>query len=312
MKLDPALTFAGLVVDEQGVPVPNARVTMECYAFENDSREAEHVAFNSPDAAAVTDAAGAFRLPYVPREIPPARGDSTEVQLKLDAEGFQVTQTNFPVPIMARHDLKLVIRKGFVVAGRVVDPQGRPVANVAVRELHNFGVRKLRTRTDQDGCFTLAGVFCVPSENEVRVVVEPEDWACQEKRLRLDAPTNVVEFTLVRSPVFRGQVVNEDGFPLAEVTIRTDSDNQGIRKYEWLDVTNIDGYFEWASAPAEPTLFWFEKDGYEVIRERVITPDGTENKITLRRIGSSRNAAYPVGQPKVTYRFYEPGARPER
>ena len=176
MKLDPALTFAGKVINEEGRPVSNVSVTMDCHAFEMDSRKVEHVAFNSPDTVSVTDGSGTFSLPFVPREIPARQWGAGEVRLNLTADGFQVTQTNFPAPISARHDLELVIRRGVVVMGRVVDPEGRPVANVPVRELHNTGVRVLRTRTNEDGRFALVGVLRPRSEYEKSIVVEPDDW----------------------------------------------------------------------------------------------------------------------------------------
>ena len=86
---------------------------------------------------------------------------------------------------------------------------------------------------------------------------------------------------------------------LEDVTVRTDSDKEGIRKFEWLDRTNIDGRVEWSSAPAEPTLFWFEKVGYQTIRDMELTPDGTEFQVILHRVGSARNR-----NNGVEFRFY--------
>jgi RNA polymerase sigma factor (sigma-70 family) len=311
MKLDPAFTFAGQVVDPEGNAVENVKVTIECPAFEIDNRNVENVAFNSPETAAVSDTFGTFRLPYIPREIPPAVF-STNLTLNLSADGFEITKTNFPPPITPRTDLKLVIQRGFVVTGRVVDPQGQPLANVTVRESHNFGVRKLRTRTDDHGIYTLTGVFHVPFANQVRVVAEPEGWACQEKAVTLDAQTNIVDFTLAKSPQFRAKVIDENGLPLGEVTVRTDSDNEGLRKYEWLDLTDLGGYVQWTSAPAEPALFWFEKVGYETIRDRLLTPNGTEYVITLRQVGSTSQFPENANRPTVTYRFYEPPSHPRK
>jgi uncharacterized GH25 family protein len=62
MQLDPAFTFAGLVVDEDGQPVPNVTVTLDCPSFEHDTRKVESVAFNSRETAAITDVYGEFQL----------------------------------------------------------------------------------------------------------------------------------------------------------------------------------------------------------------------------------------------------------
>ena len=62
----------------------------------------------------MSDERGGFTLPFIPREIPnPKYGGPGEVRLSMTAEGYQVTETNFPAPVAARNDLLLVLRKFF-------------------------------------------------------------------------------------------------------------------------------------------------------------------------------------------------------
>lgn len=307
MELDPAFTFSGHVVDEQGIPLGNVKITLNCNSFEMSSKGVENIAFNSPDVAAMSDERGAFTLPFIPRDIPdPRYGGPGEVRLSMTADGYQVTETNFPSPVTPREDLLLVVRKGMVVTGRVTDPDGRPIRNAKVREVHNFVERKLSTVTDEEGRYWLNGVFTDPSENTVKVVVQSDSWAAQHKIFTANGITNVVNFTLKKSHGFWGTVIDEDGQPLPDVTIRTDSDNQGLRFYQWLAVSKPDGTFDWTSAPAEQTLFWFEKAGYQTLRDIPLTPNGTEYKITLQKIGSTRKVKQPVEMPTYTFRYYEP------
>jgi RNA polymerase sigma factor (sigma-70 family) len=304
INLDPALTFAGWVVDEEGRPVSDARITIECSTFEYNFRKRENVAFNSQDVIAVSHANGWFSLPYIPRQVPPHSYLPPVVTLNVNAEGFALTQTNFSGPLIARSDLKLVIRKGATVTGHIYDSSGRPVGNALVRERHNWGWRRLTTRSEADGHYTLEGLWD-PRGPEVKLVVQAEGFGSQQQLVHLDATTNHLDFILKESPVFRGRVIDEHGVPLAEVTVRTDVESsEDGTKYEWLDITNVDGRFEWNSAPVESTMFWFEKSGYETIRMMPFVPNGADYEIILRRIGSTKQVKQQI--PTYNFRFYEP------
>jgi hypothetical protein len=58
--------------------------------------------------------------------------------------------------------------------------------------------------------------------------------------------------------------------------------NQVQRKFDWTTHTDTSGRFEWDSAPADEVAYWFEADGYEVIRGLPLRADGKEHEITLR------------------------------
>ena len=90
---------------------------------------------------------------------------------------------------------------------------------------------------------------------------------------------------LAQGNLFRGRVVDEAGNPIPNAVVRTDSDDQGLIKFRWLTETDPDGRFSWNSAPAEPVLFWFEANGYKVIRDLPLLPDGSEHEIVLVRPG---------------------------
>lgn len=51
---------------------------------------------------------------------------------------------------------------------------------------------------------------------------------------------------------------------------------------EWQTRTDVNGRFEWDSAPKGLTLFWFEADGYQWQRAVSLAADGTDHEITLK------------------------------
>jgi hypothetical protein len=68
----------------------------------------------------------------------------------------------------------------------------------------------------------------------------------------------------------------------------------------------VGGRFEWNSAPDEKTLFWFEKNGFQVIRNMMLMPNGKDYEITLQRIGITNKATQPASMPKLIYKFDQP------
>ena len=77
--------------------------------------------------------------------------------------------------------------------------------------------------------------------------------------------------------------MDETGTPIPNTTVRTDCGSDGLDEYQWRTETDADGRVEWASAPAESVLFWFEAEGFEWVRDLPLLPDGTEHEIKLKR-----------------------------
>ena len=276
LKLDPALSVAGTVVDEQTRPIPGVKISVLPLGGVQPGQR-ESVAFNGGNSDVVTDASGRWVCPYVPREY-------ETVTLILTCDGYAVTHASVPVGKPESANATLVIKRGFTVTGRVLDPEGYPVADAKVRELHNFGRRKQSTRTAGDGTFTLQGVWAPdPAEPKMNLVVQANGFAPQIQTVKCVEPTNIANFTLSKASIFRGRVVDDAGSPIPNATVRTDAGSDGLDKYQWLTHTDAEGRFEWDSAPPNSVLFWFEAPGFNWIRSRALLPDGSEHEIKLTR-----------------------------
>lgn len=273
LKLDPALSVAGTVVDEQDRPVAGVTVSVATPGVQPGQRE--NVAFNGGNSDVTTDASGRWVCPYVPK-------DYESVKLVLTCDGYTVTDVSVPVGKPESINLNLVIKHGFTVTGRVFDPEGQPVAEAKVRELHNHLRRKQSTQTAADGTFTLQGVWVPdPAEPKMRIIVQSKGFAPQIQTVQCNEPTNIANMVLTKASVFRGRVVDETGTPIPNATIRTDCGSDGLDEYQWLTRTDAGGRFEWDSAPPEPVLFWFEAEGFKWIRDVELLPDGSEHEIKL-------------------------------
>ncbi len=271
LKVDPAALVAGMVVDEEGQPVSNVKLQ----ASRNEDYKNGNPNTDFQTTKVETDAAGRFQYPYLPRSYDEAR-------FSLTRDGYAVTHAVVPMGKPDSLNAILVIKRGFTVTGRVTDAQEIPIFGASVKEFHNYGHRKLATETDWNGEFLLLGISGEYNPT-AEITVEAKGMTPQLRKVELHQATNVANFALTNATPFRGRVTDQFGQPLTGVACRTDSDNQGRQPFRWFTHTDAEGRFEWDSPPGEPTLFWFELDGYEVIRDRLLTPDGSDHEITLVR-----------------------------
>lgn len=273
LELDPALAVGGTVVDENGLSVPG--VTMQALRTGDHKNGTPNTDFQTTKVT--TDADGRWIFHYVPKQY-------ATVEFYLTCTNYAVTRVSVAVGQPESLNATVVIKRGFVFAGRVTDSEGNPVAQATVKEHHNFGYRKLASETDTDGVFALVGIADAdPTMPQVELVVEAKGKAPQLHTAQLLSPTNAANFVLAKGKLFRGRVADAAGNPIPDAVVRTDWCDQIPTRFEWLTHTDAEGRFEWDSAPAEETCFWFEADGYDVIRGSPILPDGADHEIKLTR-----------------------------
>ena len=127
---------------------------------------------------------------------------------------------------------RLVVEKGLVLAGRVLDEDGRPVAGARVRVLRLAGMSTLpvtEETTGEDGRFTAAGL----SEGTWRVrVTPPTGRNLLPAEEDLDLPGGPLEIVLSPGAVLEVTVRTDDGEPLREpsVTARRVDEGEGAER----------------------------------------------------------------------------------
>jgi RNA polymerase sigma factor (sigma-70 family) len=266
LNLQPAALVAGVVVDEEGQPVSGVR--LQATRREDHKDDQPNTDFQTTRVE--TDSAGLFQYPYLPQSYP-------EVRFVLTRQGYAATDVEMPVGKPESLTATLVIKRGFSISGRVTDDQGAPIPGATIREMPRIGAHST-TETDWNGEFQLLGISN-QYFSTTEVTVEAKGLTPQLRKVELIQTNETANFSLSKATPFRGRVVDPSGQPLAGVACRTDTD-QGRRPFRWFTHTDTEGRFEWDSAPAEPTLFWFELDGYKVIREHRLQI-GPDHTITL-------------------------------
>ncbi|MEI9937070.1 MAG: carboxypeptidase regulatory-like domain-containing protein [Pseudomonadota bacterium] len=151
-----------------------------------------------------TDAEGAV-------SFPDALGEN--LRIVAEAPGYaRMAQSVAAAP----KELKLTLRRGVIVEGRVTAVRGRRVVAGAIVSVSQNGVRKVAT-SDGDGVFRLRDI--APGELHVRV--EHPDFADEEASLRVDStgradrPFSLPDIDLFEAGEVEGEVVDERGDRIA-------------------------------------------------------------------------------------------------
>lgn len=269
IRLELGVNIGGHVVDEFQQPISGAKLEFrpDDYAI----TKSENTSFGT-DATPITDAVGQWRTDMVPQS-------ATGVRVTVLHPEFASLVTNASTSGSDVTNQMFVLRRGGSISGMVTSSAGQPLAGAAVRELHNYGRPKASTKTDEYGRFVLTNLHY----GNVMLVAQAENMAPQlTNTLATNHPVDV-HFQLTPGQVLRGRVTDEQGNAISNAVVKTDSDNQGLRKVEWSTRTDAEGRFEWHSAPTESLLYWIEAPGFEWSRSTSLTADGTDQHIKLAK-----------------------------
>ena len=224
-----AVAVSGKVTDEAtGQPVPNARVRGHLIVRKNRGPE---LFDKSAQQETTTDALGHYQLIF---DTPltttgPGKGEDT-LCVYVGAEGHE-TQPRYVRPsVTPEHkevaDFDFALGPGKRVKGRVVDPDGLPVADAVIRAQNgyngdwNFFGSLGRTTSARDGSFEL---WIGPAYRDYQ---SKDPWLCIHKQGQgaafvwdILATEDVGEVKLLSCGSITGQVIDGAGAPVADCEV---------------------------------------------------------------------------------------------
>lgn len=162
MTLIPALYFKGVVVDEQGQPIPAVEISANANS-DHWSAGVERTV-SKPD--------GNFEIFSYPLQPLAEEGDVSKgvvfffhpdyVNNRID-DVYSLTKDQ-------REILRIVMPTGHQIAGTILDDAGKPVADAMVKATSDQGGHRKATMTDADGKFVLRGLLAGPTTLKVRAL----------------------------------------------------------------------------------------------------------------------------------------------
>ena len=257
LLLESGLSVSGWVMDASTRPVPGARVVIEP---SRDLIGATEVPLMDDihRQTAVADGEGVFRFTRV------AAG---QLVLTATARGY-LPSANVHLDTRAensRSDLRLTVRRGAVLVGRVTTSAGDPVAGARIE------AGTSRAFSDIDGDFRLEGVATGKTVVEARHRV----YAMVQKTTEIKEGVSTLDIQMLTGHTLSGRAVGADGGTVrAALELRSE---QSRERHRHLVFTDDEGHFQFEEVAEGSYRLEAHAEGYASTFERmeVVGPKDT-------------------------------------
>jgi uncharacterized GH25 family protein len=269
VTLPQAVRYGGIVKNEQGEPIAGATISIHI-SMPND----QSVTLSSREAVAASDDEGKWRTDPLPANV-------QSLALRLSHPDYlsdpYYSTSRASMDSLRAGDAQIVMKRGLVLTGVVVDDQGSPISGVQVRQgSDRWGTNHPSTTTDADGIFRLKQV----APGEAIVTAQKSGFAPEVLVTNIGPETKPLRVQLGKGSTIRGRVLDGNGQPIAGVHVTADT-WRGYRTISWSSRTDAEGRFAWNNAPGDSVTFRVYKSGY-MQNEPTLEPGDQEHLITLQ------------------------------
>ena len=269
LRLEPGTSIGGVVQDEAGYPIAEAKV----YVRPQKSLENPRERLRFRRYRFRTDAQGRWRAEHLPAQV-------DGIAFHLSHPDYARESLNTPTPTVEelRAMTAVMVMKrseGTPLSGFVTDEAGNPVAGaiVAMDQSQSYYPA---APTDESGQYR----FARRPEGPTAFSVQAKGFAPFILSEGIDAER--IDFVLKKGHTVRGRVVDKDGSAILGVSVNVTTWG-GRYSNLWKTLTDAEGRFEWDSAPGEAVGFNFYKSGYARHGNLELEPGDTEHVVTLPR-----------------------------
>jgi thiol-disulfide isomerase/thioredoxin len=282
-KLEKGVSVGGIVKNENGEPVPGARVILSGPPPSDIGERVRSVVAPNYHAER-TDAEGKWHFDEAPpdcesltfRVIQP--DFVTAVFACQGAATADTAVTLLPKADFLAGKAAMTLGHGIELAGRVVDAAGKPVAEASIMRNREWRNPAAALTSDTNGQFKIINL----KPGEMYLTVQAKGLAGQTRLLTLSHQMPELKIELAPGKVFQGKVVDPAGKPIAGACAQMDRMELGPIEYEWSATTDGEGRFAWDSAPEGEHPYCFSASGYHPRTEPNLLAGGQDHVVTLR------------------------------
>ena len=281
-------TIGGIVQDEAGKPVAGADILVQFFGTGDSSdKEMQRERPGFPDdgiAVATTDAYGRWQF----RSAPETNGEFyvevrhpqyPKADFHNDADGRNFMEGG-RVAIEALHMERavMVLKSGLGLAGTITDEQQNPIPNAKVRFGEFSDDKNSIATTDDKGAFTLSSLQL----GNGHITITAKGFAPERLPVNVASDSKPVTVQLKPAALLKVRVVDENSNGMPHVDVRLQA-WRGNNTLDWGGLTDDDGRISWDSAPTDQLDIFAGKQGYFYSRENMMTADGEEHVIKMRK-----------------------------
>ena len=161
LALEKGITIGGIVRNEQGEPVPGAKVTLEAGPSGYEASAREWSALNRDKFPVRTDGNGAWRCGFAPAELSDItihveHGEYARTHCVTEDRNYAYETQIVPKEALLAGSAVVVLSPGFAISGRITGPDGQPVDGAAVTlNPESLGERRQSVLSSSEGRFLL-------------------------------------------------------------------------------------------------------------------------------------------------------------
>ena len=267
-RMAPAMTVGGVVHDDRGKPVPGVKI-----AF-NFPQSLSGPRTPLDDLFVISDAGGKWRADFI-------AADADSIQLDVMHPSYKWDRQQPSLADLKAQKAVLIVQGLNQITGRVLGPDGHPVAGATVFKGGEYGImvhspQTVETTTDADGHFQ----FPPGDSGKIQVAACAAGFGPALVASDVSSDTKPVELMLTEPHILRVRVTDLDGHPLAGVSVRADS-WKSLRYPPWTFTTDADGRFTFTNSPAETVSMDFLAQGRMNMIMYPLDPGKEENVVQL-------------------------------
>jgi RNA polymerase sigma factor (sigma-70 family) len=264
-QMDRATTIGGRVVDQDRKPIAGATVVIDVEKVYPRSPQRVNLQFRSIP----TDANGRWSFTGVP-ENPDSLKLTAYHYLCLTERTCFLPEEFKPLSALRDGSATLQLRRGTIVDGSVVGPDGRPVpgAEIIVGNDRRYGNSIPPAKADAQGHFALG---FTPGIATTLIVLHPGFGPVMQS-IRVGSEPRRVTLRLPPAHTMSVRVIGRDGKPLpsAWIGVRSWRGSEAIAQYFR---TDLDGRFTWNDAPGDEVRISVYADGHCGKQDLPLLPD---------------------------------------
>ncbi len=266
IRLDAGVRVGGIVVDDEGRPIPNVEVHP---SIEFKKRDGDFSQLGIGNRVK-SDAEGRWVFESVPASL-------ASLNVGLEHQEFaagtyqSLSIKDFTVAPGAQPTRSMTLSRGLSVTGVVIDRQGNPVSGAKVRG--EFLNSQREATTNERGEYRLSG--CKPEK--VTLIATAKGHGPELQRTDVKPGAEPVDFVLPEAKTIRVRMVDAEGKPVPKFRVffqdwRGDNNDYGLDKV--LSYADEKGVWEWREAPADAVVADIcPPNGMQISGERLLARD---------------------------------------